>query len=232
MKNEWFGDIHDFRKYGLLRFLSSTKHFPRIMVAWMLTPPISDDPCGKYRNFVNQPGLWSQCDPELFAILKEFNSKSGKRCVNAFALGILSNPSFGSFGDNDDCYLSLRREEYFRKLKGCDGNLIFLDADNGLEVASMTEKKKPQYILYQEVADLYSAGKSVLIYQHRAIGQSFEKQIGEKLPHLPQCPTIIFRGGNVSYILLCRTSLQAEKIRQAFSAKNYPEKFLKMQEIR
>ena len=116
-------------------------------------------------------------------------------------------------------------------MKESDCDLVFLDADNGLEVASMTEKKKPQYILYDEVKSLYDAGKSVLIYQHRAIGQSFEWQITKKIRRLPQVPMIVFRGGNVSYLLLCQTNDQREKIQEDFRSKNFPERFLKIQGI-
>ncbi len=232
MKNQWFGDIHDFRKYGLLRFLGNTKQFRRIMVAWMLTPSLSNDPCGKYRSFVNHPGQWKDCDEALFEKLREFNSGEKERKVkDAFDLGILSRQAFSSFGDDDEQYLSDRREDYFRKMKECDCDLIFLDADNGLEVASMTEKKKPQYIRYEDAGSLYAAGKSVLIYQHRAIGQTFERQITEKLSRLPQAPMIFFRGGNVSYLLLCQKDVQRKKIQEDFENKNFPEKFLRIQEI-
>ena len=231
MKNQWFGDIHDFRKYGLLRFLNGTRQFHHIMVAWMLTPPQSNDPCGKYRSFVNHPGQWKDCDGVLFEKLREFNSGDKERKVkNAFHLDILSRQTFSSFGDNEQ-YLSNHREDYFRKMKESDCDLVFLDADNGLEVASMTEKKKPLYILYEEVESLYASGKSVLIYQHRAIGQSFERQIMEKISCLPQVPMILFRGGNVSYLLLCQNNVQRDKIQKDFENRNFPGKFLRIQEI-
>lgn len=231
MKNQWFGDIHDFRKYGLLRFLSGTRQFHHIIVAWMLTPPQSNDPCGKYRSFVNHPGQWKDCDGVLFEKLREFNSGDKERKVkNAFDLDILSRQTFSSFGDNEQ-YLSNHREDYFRKMKESDCDLVFLDADNGLEVASMTEKKKPLYILYEEVESLYASGKSVLIYQHRAIGQSFERQIMEKIPRLPQVPMILFRGGNVSYLLLCQNNIQTGKIQKDFENRNFPGKFLRIQKI-
>ncbi len=36
MKNQYFGDINDYRKYGLLRAIQS-KGEARLLVAWMLT---------------------------------------------------------------------------------------------------------------------------------------------------------------------------------------------------
>ena len=38
MKNQYFGDINDYVKYGLLRVFSATH---RVAVCWMLTPPRS-----------------------------------------------------------------------------------------------------------------------------------------------------------------------------------------------
>ena len=230
MKNQWFGDIHDFRKYGLLRFLGSTQQFRHIMVAWMLTPSLPNDTCGKYRSFVNYPGQWERCDKKLFDGLKKFNTEDKKgKVTKAFDLGFLSCQAFSSFGDDDDRYLWDHREDYFRKIKDSDCDLVFLDADNGLEVASMTKKKKPLYILYKEVESLYAAGKCVLIYQHRAIGQSFESQITEKIKKLPKSPTLVFRGGNVSYILLCQKEDQKKQTREKFREKNFPEDFLRLQ---
>ena len=37
MKDQYFGDINDYRKYGLLRAVVCTSGL-RLMVAWMLTP--------------------------------------------------------------------------------------------------------------------------------------------------------------------------------------------------
>ena len=37
MKDQYFGDINDYRKYGLLRALQSNAD-GRLLVAWMLTP--------------------------------------------------------------------------------------------------------------------------------------------------------------------------------------------------
>jgi hypothetical protein len=37
MKDQYFGDINDYRKYGLLRAIQS-RGTGRLLVAWMLTP--------------------------------------------------------------------------------------------------------------------------------------------------------------------------------------------------
>lgn len=254
MKNQWFGDIHDFRKYGLLRFLSeitqdesleSAKVFNRILVAWMLTPKVKNDNCGKYRGYVNYLGQWEKCDKDLFEKLKQFNSSARRaeeyNVGKAFSLNILPDSQFVSYGGSNENELSKDRKNYFCKMKKNDSDLIFLDADNGLEVVSMTKKKKPFYILYKEIRSLYAAGKSVLIYQHRAIGQSFATQTSDKITKLQEIlelsaeilesRLIVFRGGNVSYFLLCQTEEQKRRVCDLFYKKNYPERFLKIQDF-
>ena len=61
MKNQYFGDINDYRKYGLLRTLQSTGS-GRLLVAWMLTP---DDGSrdGGFRSYL-LPQRWNgQIEP-------------------------------------------------------------------------------------------------------------------------------------------------------------------------
>jgi hypothetical protein len=63
MKDQYFGDINDYRKYGLLRAIIRTTGF-RIMVAWMLTP---DDQStdGKFVSYLEHPDKWAHHDPVL-----------------------------------------------------------------------------------------------------------------------------------------------------------------------
>jgi hypothetical protein len=50
LKNQYFGDINDYRKYGLLRILQS-KGNSRLLVAWMLTPD-DGSPQGGFRSYL------------------------------------------------------------------------------------------------------------------------------------------------------------------------------------
>ena len=55
-----------------------------------------------------------------------------------------------------------------------DRDLVFFDPDNGLEVKSANgEETIKKYVLLNEVAKHYGAGRSVLVYQHH----------GNALPH-------------------------------------------------
>ena len=66
MKNQYFGDLADYRKYGLWRALAGAGL--RAGVCWMLTP---DDRSGHGRRagYLRRPE-WKQCDPPLFEFLR------------------------------------------------------------------------------------------------------------------------------------------------------------------
>src|SRR5215207_4939479 len=79
MKNQYFGDINDYRKYGLLRVLSDAGTVST-GVSWMLTP--SDRLAhGQFVSYLNQPHKWRRFDPELFDFLRRCVKGDGHRVV-------------------------------------------------------------------------------------------------------------------------------------------------------
>lgn len=79
MKNQYFGDINDYRKYGLLRAILAASNL-RMLVAWMLTP---DDKStdGQITGYLDDPGKWSRHDPELFGALQHLLAGEAMRRV-------------------------------------------------------------------------------------------------------------------------------------------------------
>ena len=63
MKDQYFGDIKDYRKYGLIRILQAETGL-EVLITWMLTP---DDGRrdGELRAYLDQPDQWQRFDPEL-----------------------------------------------------------------------------------------------------------------------------------------------------------------------
>lgn len=61
MKNQYVGDVNDYRKYGLIRAIHSASGF-RILVAWMLT---RDDgrTDGQTTGYLDQPDRWEDSTP-------------------------------------------------------------------------------------------------------------------------------------------------------------------------
>lgn len=166
MKDQYFGDVNDFRKYGLLRMLTSPGCL-RLGVCWMLTENDARTD-GNFRSYLDQPQQYRYRDPELFDWLKQAVVDEGDRRTSRIeASGLLGNAVFQARILTDS---PLQRSGYFRKCKdlfsGCD--LVFFDPDNGLEVQSCRPGKKNscKYLFWDEVRTTFAAGSSVLIYQH------------------------------------------------------------------
>ena len=166
MKNKYFGDINDYRKYGLLRALQSGGAH-RLLVAWMLT---ADDGStdGDFRLYLQQPKKWQQFDPELFSGLSALLQADVKPKVSLIENSSLlpcssyySEPVPDAREDRDRWLQGL-----LRAASGVD--LVFLDPDNGIEVASkpVGRKGSSKYITWEEINAVWDMGCSLLIYQH------------------------------------------------------------------
>ena len=64
MKNQYLGNVNDYRKHGLLRALQGAMR-DRLLVTWMLTPDDGGGDVG-FRFYLKDPGRWRGYDPELF----------------------------------------------------------------------------------------------------------------------------------------------------------------------
>ena len=68
MKNQYFGDIHDYIKYGLLRQLSCHGKLSTA-VCWMLTQNNARQD-GRSIAYLREPESWRRFDPPLFDCLR------------------------------------------------------------------------------------------------------------------------------------------------------------------
>src|SRR5512135_1990069 len=132
MKDQYFGDINDYRKYGLLRLLSDLGSTPTT-VCWMRTPP-DGRADGSATRYLQDATRWRSYDPELFDYLKTCLQEQQKRAVSCagqilpgtyFVDEILPDDAEGRSGWFSICISA-----------GRSSTLIFLDPDNGIEVAS------------------------------------------------------------------------------------------------
>lgn len=166
MKNQYFGDINDYRKYGLLRLLQAG-HDGRLLVAWMLTP---DDggPDGGFRTYLREPQKWRHHDPELYDGLSELVGTVDEPRVGLLEESrLLPRARFHSSivpdGRRD-------RDAWSRALidAAAGADLVFLDPDNGIEVPSkpIGRKDSSKYVSWKEIEGLAGTGSSLLIYQH------------------------------------------------------------------
>jgi hypothetical protein len=85
MKNQYFGDVNDYQKYGLLRLLANDGQF-KIGVCWMLT---TDDgrSDGNFTAFLSKPQAWHKYDPPLFDLLHKWVISDRSRNVTCVTRG-------------------------------------------------------------------------------------------------------------------------------------------------
>jgi hypothetical protein len=203
MKHQYFGDINDYRKYGLLRCLQAHSGL-RVGVCWMLTPDDGRSD-GKFISYLDKPASWRGHDPKLFDSLAGA-VRSRRHLSHVEQAGILGNAVFFADVVPD---ARLNRQTFFaaasRSLSSAD--LIFYDPDNGIEVPSCPtgRKNSSKYLLKTEISETYASGKSVLLYQHfvREKRDAFIARLGAELRTLTGAQSIsCFSTANVAFLLL------------------------------
>ena len=170
MKNQYVGDIGDFGKYGLLRFLAN--HGIKIGVNWYLTEDDSSSD-GRFTGYLNHPeeGI---SDPELFYVLKEIAFRSDKSVNMIQDAHIIQGAEFykeilkSSSLEADARELSRRLWFNNSTLILKDVDLIFADPDNGISYRKTAKTKDSEkYILPEDVCDYYNSGRNVVYYCHK-----------------------------------------------------------------
>lgn len=177
MKNQYFGDVGDFGKYGLLSALSSAEI--KLGVNWYLT---KDDnrTDGKFTEYLSK-AEFVDSDPELADFLRGC-IELGKRNVGE----IKSFERFSDFEYHDEILdlkhvkalnesgrkkrIAIRTkwfEDSLEKLSGC--HMIFCDPDNGIETKAMSKigVDSVKYVLIDEIKAMIEKGHSLVIYNHR-----------------------------------------------------------------
>ena len=168
MKNQYFGDVNDYRKYGLLRALNSVTGLA-VGVCWLLT---LDDGRrdGDFRRYLEEPRRWRGYDPQLYDQLRTLLSCGVARSVeHARSWELIPGATYYDMLLRDDMPT---RRDYFEgawsSLRSCP--IVFFDPDNGIEVPSkrIGAKHSSKYLYWREIEKTYAAGHSLVIYQHFA----------------------------------------------------------------
>ena len=146
MKNQYFGDINDYRKYGVLRILATHARVS-VGICWLLT---EDDRrgSGELRTYLSKPARWRSFEAQLYDRLQDLLKPDVPRQVTlAKDWGLIPNAVYFEevLGGGEG-----QRTAYFARahtvLAGCD--LWFFDPDNGIEVDSV-----PTLVLITEIED-------------------------------------------------------------------------------
>lgn len=164
MQNRYAGDVGDFGKLGLLRTLAECGL--TVGVNWYLVPDESHNDDGKHIGYLADV-KFAGCDDTLLAALR--NTVGEERSIAAIeGLNLISNARYYS----ELLSAPTMRNEWHNKavqcLDSCD--IVFLDPDNGVLVKSVgkSSPKSIKYVLREEIIDYYTAGKSVVFYNHRS----------------------------------------------------------------
>jgi len=181
VKHQYFGDVNDYRKYGLLRALQSSGDFA-LSVAWMVTPDDGSTD-GNLRRYLEDESRWAAHDPKLYDFLRTRLSGSRRPDLSMIeGSDILPRAHYYSATVPDDIGgRAVWSAGLLEATRGAD--LVFLDPDNGLEIASkpMGRKGSSKYLAWAEVDALAANGKSLVIYQHftREPRDQFIHRIGD-----------------------------------------------------
>ncbi|MBT3191079.1 MAG: hypothetical protein HN341_00840 [Verrucomicrobia bacterium] len=204
MKHQYFGDINDYLKYGLLRVILRDTTL-RLGVCWMLT---ADDgrPDGGKTRYLDQAAVWRAYDPPLFDILHTA-VEAGERNISAVEAGrILPDTIYYSDLLNDN---RAARAQYFEGVQsGMSGvDLVFFDPDNGMEVRSKPKGRRDsaKYLYWDEVKRFSAAGKSLIVFQHfaRVKRDSFTSDLRERFAAECDVPWVgVLVTSNVAYFVV------------------------------
>jgi hypothetical protein len=205
VKNQYFGDVNDYVKYGLLRGL--IREDVRLLVAWMLTPDDGRSD-GKFTDYLSRSEKWRHFDPPLFDFLdSEVNGKK-RRSVEHIESWEGLRASFLSELVPDD---RAGRDEWTSRLCASvpGHDLVFFDPDNGIEIPSCPRGRRgsSKFLLWDEALQAWSLGASLLIYQHfpREERSGYVSRRSSELRTLIGARDIhVLKTGNVGFFLVPR----------------------------
>jgi hypothetical protein len=230
VNDQYFGDEKDYIKYGLLRCLVSSGL--EVGICWMLTPDDSG-PDGRKTQYLLDPQAWRLHDPQLFDALADAVFLRAERRVSLLESMRLIEPSRFHNELVPDSFQA--RQRWFARalaaLRGSD--VIFFDPDNGLEVPSrhMGRKDSSKYLAWDEVAETWEAGCSVLIFQHftRENREIFTRRLVEAVHDFTGGGKVFaLRSPSVLYLFACQKahSVQVEHFLQALEDSWCPKVWL------
>jgi hypothetical protein len=205
MKNQYFGDVNDYLKYGLLRCFADAEL--RIGVCWMLTPDDGRSD-GRKIDYLMKPHIWRKYDHRLFEALSKAVKSRTRHVRHAQKSAFLPNALF--FDELVPDARSLREEWLTKALTSLAGaELLFFDPDNGIEVQSKPNGRTGacKYLYWDEIRRAWSLGHSLLIFQHfpRENHERYTSRLASQLrEYVCEGEVISLVTSNVVYLLACQ----------------------------
>jgi hypothetical protein len=180
MQDRYAGDVGDFGKFALLRYLFSNANY-KIGVIWYRFPDESHNNDGSHVDYVNKSSFLG-CDKYLCERLSTV--LSGKRSVASLEEARLLPSSTVYFSELLDFHLKyssqnnrdkeereVRRKDWLKRAiqSVSDCNVIFVDPDNGLQIAScpkINQMRSGKFAYYPEIMELAKGKEVCVIYHH------------------------------------------------------------------
>jgi hypothetical protein len=217
MKNQYVGDINDYRKYDLLELLSKELN-KKILVVWMLTPDDEKKSDGKKIKYFKYPQKWKNYNEELFeCLIKIVDGK--KRDVEEIQKWLKQKSDFEFHSDPIENDIQ-KRKEYFDNVRKKAENvqIVFFDPDNGIvPQENKYNKNAEKYLFWDEIEKLWNAKKDILIFQYFPWYCNRKKYVETKID---DCATklcidkdniIAFNAKSVVYLFLTHTITDKKK---------------------
>ena len=184
LRNQLFGDVYDYVKYGLIRRLTNYGDSPSV-VCWMMREDEENNNDGKHIGYLEDLDA-RKFEPEVFDLLLTERDR-GERDVRIIERsGLLANVRFFSRRLTDDMGERVDYfEEFFNKAK--PRGLVLFDADTGLQGDSTPKPGKldsSKYLMRDEAVRAFNAKHSLLVFVNRATVESREYFINRTLHNL------------------------------------------------
>jgi hypothetical protein len=193
MQDRYSGDVGDFGKFSLLRYLFNYSYH-KIGVVWYLFPDESHNDDGGHIGYLRNRDFLD-CDKSLCEKLSAV--VYGDRSVAALQKVELLPTNTVYFSERLDFHLIFlsqtqkdqreregKRAQWFSKavLTVSNCNIVFLDPDNGLQIPSCSKTsqlKSGKFVFYSEISELVKDTDVTVIYHH----------LGRKGTHATQIST-------------------------------------------
>ena len=187
MQDRYAGDLGDFLKLGLLRWLVAPSFDApphRLGVVWYLAPDESHNADGKHVAYLDPQSSAGQqlrpLDPDLYDRLTAMVGSGVRSVAQLEAFGVLpaGSRTFGEvlqFGDLAPSAKAARIERRQSWVRGAlraseDCSVVFVDPDNGLRrsdhSAPSHRSKSEKHAYLDELSAFVQRGQSIVAYHH------------------------------------------------------------------
>ena len=192
MQDRYVGDVGDFGKYGLLRYLTGQREaLPsaeaiRLGVVWYLYPNESHNADGKYTGYLDDilanHSRYRACDPDLYDTMRRLVETGCRNILAVQRSRILPadtlyyEPSLSFPRQMPRSEREAARANWFAGSlhTTADADMIFVDPDNSLSdpangiSASIDPLRKtgPKYVFIADLLRFSERGQSLIVYHH------------------------------------------------------------------